>query len=126
MKLSPFHVIFIDIIFGIKFHVNEQAELYNLARERNSTRKIILWFSKVRIFKFLMPSCDNVIRSAGTDAYVNNFSTVHCVRVLQMTNECNFLSFSFLVPYLYVFLEIYTANFFGSSASPVCLSSSEA
>ena len=28
-------LIFIDIILGVKFHMNEQAELYNLARERN-------------------------------------------------------------------------------------------
>ena len=35
------------------------------------SRKTILWFSKARIFKFLMPSCDNVMRSAGNDAYVH-------------------------------------------------------
>ena len=75
MKLSPEYgfAFIIFIILEVKFHVNKQTELYNLARERNSTRKIILWFSKARSFKFIMPSYDNVLRSAGTDAYINNF-----------------------------------------------------
>ena len=30
----------------------------------------MLWFSIARLF--FMPSCDNVMRSVGTDAYVNS------------------------------------------------------
>ena len=63
MSINHFHLIFIDIL-ELKFHENEQAELYNLAREMNSTRKIILWLSKAQIFKFLMPSYKNIMRSA--------------------------------------------------------------
>ena len=80
------------------FRVNKQAELYNLARERNSRRKIILWFSKAEIFKFLMSNCDKTLwkryekcnnlcvdkkLKPGLEAY-----TVHGVLVLQ--NLCNF------------------------------------
>ena len=52
----PFHLIFIDIILGVNFHVNEQAELYNLARERIGIQQEKLFFGFKKP-KFSSSSC---------------------------------------------------------------------
>ena len=67
-------MIFFDLYLGVKFPVNEQAKTVQLSKRNKFNKEdysLVFESSNFQVHHTQLP--DNIMRNAGTDAYVNNF-----------------------------------------------------